>query len=422
MDLRGWYRNIGSGDLHFDQDGQEWLVRFGEVLPESGQSLAVSGHEYSTDNPWLLVRLRVGRAESQLCLRVFYEEQPVRFVLDGHGEEPSLALLDAVMRAVTLASQQVGNGPTTAHSWSAVLVQSPKSLAPAAERLTAEVSIGGLQLEPLGIIFKDPFPSAPTGSILEGTWGVRQSVPIRVCGQTDGYAWDGDASKKAARTLRTLCGLLSICWEHEYEVAQPAAPLSWGLRKGRERRPWYGEPLDVPDEPQEWHAHRVPAWICDAWTTLHEKPHISYAVDAYLEARYAKERHPSLAAVAYVASIEIIASKLFKTERCPTCKTSLGIAKKFKAALRVVLSESDAGELDPLYNHRSRTVHDGRLHGGESTPGARPLFFGIFSGDSTENFREKKLRLLDDAARKLIILGLRGMLPPQERLSQETAD
>lgn len=421
MDLNGWYRSIGSSDLHFDQDGQEWLVRFGEALPESGQPLSVSGHEYSSDKPWLIVRLRLGRAESQLCLRVFYEEQPVRFVLDGHGEEPPPALLDAVMRAVILASQQVGNGHTTAHSWSAVLVQSPKSLAPAAERLTAEVSIGGLQLEPLGIIFKDPFPSAPTGSILEGTWGVRQSVPIRVRGQTDGYAWDGDASKKAARTLRTLCGLLSLCWEHEYEVAQPAAPLSWGLRGGRERRPWHRLPFDVPDEPPDWRAHRIPVWISEAWATLHEESYISSAVDAYLEARYAKERHPSLAAVAYVASIELIASKLFKTERCPTCKTSPGIAKKFKAALRVVLSESDAGELDPLYNHRSRTVHGGRFHGGETTPGARSLLFGMFSGDETENFRERKLRLLDDAARKLIIMGLRGMLPPRERLSQETA-
>lgn len=410
MDSYGWQKAIGNININFANVGDEWLVLFGKVLTELDPDCAVTEWEYNSDSPLLVVRLSKG-----LSILISHRGEPVEVRAAAHSE-PDNALLTVLTSAIKAASERIG-GERLEHSWSAILVQTPKSLAPLAERLSDTAIVGDLRLEPLDLIFKDPFSPQPTGSILGSTWGVRQSIPIRVHGTTVGYAWREDASVGAARTLRSLCGLLSLCWEQTYEVGESAAPLTWGSRQGRDRRVWHREPIDDLGNDPQWSDHVVPDWLDTAWAALQKNTSLSAAIDVFLEAKYAEERHPSLAAVAYISSIETIANMLYRYNRCPKCNGQKSIAYGFRTALREVLSEDAAKELDVLYGSRSKTVHAGKLHGGETTPGL--LSAGLFSGDTTEDFRLRKLPLLRRVARVLITRALLDELPPRRDLAAD---
>lgn len=407
MDDYRWQKTIGEIDIDFAVEGDEWLVLFGEVLTDLDPDFAFMGWEYNSDSAWVVVRLNMG-----VSILISHRSEPVEVRVVARSE-PEKVILETLRSTISGVSERIG-GERLEHSWTAVLVQTPRSLASPAERLSENTIIGNLCLEPLDLIFKDPFSPLPTGSIFGSTWGVRQSIPIRVRGSSAGYAWREDASGVAARTLRSLCGLLSLCWEQVYEVGEPAAPLTWGQRQGRERRAWHREPIDDLGNDPHWSDHVVPDWLDAAWAALQNSTSLSAAVDVFLEAKYAEERHPSLAVVAYTSSIETIASMLYKHQRCPECNGQQNIAYGFRSALREVLSEDAANELDALYRSRSKTVHAGKLHGGETTPGL--LSAGLFSGDTTEDFRSRKLPLLRQVARVLLTRALLGELPPRRDL------
>jgi hypothetical protein len=120
-------------------------------------------------------------------------------------------------------------------------------------------------------------------------------------------------------------------------------------------------------------------------------------------------RHPSLAAVSFVASVETIAGKLFKFERCKQCANRRGLGAGFKAALRKVLSEEKAAALDHVYGARSKTVHAGKLHGGEATPGI--LFRGPWSRNNADDFRWRTLFRLQEATRLLLTWAIANPWP-----------
>jgi hypothetical protein len=91
--------------------------------------------------------------------------------------------------------------------------------------------------------------------------------------------------------------------------------------------------------------------------------------------------------VAFVAAIEGIGARYVSLETCPVCHVSRGSRQRFLAAASFVIPEEDARKLRKLVydTARSKTAHEGRLHGLEEAFGAF-VFPGIFADDSKSTF------------------------------------
>jgi hypothetical protein len=137
------------------------------------------------------------------------------------------------------------------------------------------------------------------------------------------------------------------------------------------------------------------------------------ALAVYYEALDVWE-HPSLALVCLVATIEGLGARiepLRQCDCCEACTSTVGSGKRFRAALRLVLSKREAKPLIDAYQPRSETVHSGRLHGSEATAGA--LNFGLIQPNPSEDFESELLEDLRSAAREVLVLGLKGDIPCQ---------
>lgn len=105
-------------------------------------------------------------------------------------------------------------------------------------------------------------------------------------------------------------------------------------------------------------------WMDQAWHAL-EDAALAESLAITHEGRTLCWTHPSLAQVCFVASIEAIGGRS-GLERCATCGLITGSTERFRQALRRVILREDAARLARLvYPRRSRTVHDGVLHGAE---------------------------------------------------------
>ncbi|MCX5394211.1 hypothetical protein [Streptomyces sp. NBC_00094] len=110
-----------------------------------------------------------------------------------------------------------------------------------------------------------------------------------------------------------------------------------------------------------------------------------------------------------MAAIEAVSLMLYKEDKCATCGGHTSIAAKFRETLKLVLNETEVEMLRPVYGNRSKTVHTGRLHGPERTPGA--FQFGIFRPTPERDFEWSTLIPLKRAARELLTMSLQGTLP-----------
>jgi hypothetical protein len=151
----------------------------------------------------------------------------------------------------------------------------------------------------------------------------------------------------------------------------------------------------------------VPEWAADAWRRLEKRPRLADAVVAHHEGLRAQVHHPSLALVAFIASVEAVANLLFKEERCPQCRGHLDVAARFRATLRMVMSDEEAIRLGAVYSPRSLTVHQGRLHGDETTPGV----YGFSWGEDPVREFEYDVWAMRGVSRDLLRRAVRGELP-----------
>jgi hypothetical protein len=238
--------------------------------------------------------------------------------------------------------------------------------------------------------------------------GQSVSWPILVEGTHEGYNWPA-AGKKAAFDLHRLSGQLTIAFGDCLVVRESPAPRDWGIRQVPEQIWWHKWPEGMgqegePSEPRNLKS--MPDWVPDGWKRLGERVALGHAVDAHHEAIRAQLEHPSLSLVAYVASIEALANMLFTAERCEECGAHRGVAARFRAALRLVTDEATAEQLGKVYSPRSLTVHQGRLHGAETTPGS----YGFTWSDPAREF-ELGLWAMRKASGDLLRLALRDELP-----------
>ena len=86
-----------------------------------------------------------------------------------------------------------------------------------------------------------------------------------------------------------------------------------------------------------------------------------------------------MALLGFVAAIEALATPK-RPPRCPECKAIQGSGERFREALATVLAPHEVVLVGKVYDRRSRTAHDGRLHGSEDVLGMFPVL-RLFSAD-----------------------------------------
>jgi hypothetical protein len=82
----------------------------------------------------------------------------------------------------------------------------------------------------------------------------------------------------------------------------------------------------------------------------------------------------------------------------------LDVAARFRATLRMVMSDEEAIRLGAIYSPQSLTVHQGRLHGDETTPGA----YGFSWGEDPVREFEYDVWAMRGASRDLLRRAVRG--------------
>lgn len=407
MDSFEYVEHIHEVKFNFSQHGNAWLSDFTEALTATGSQIEFLHVQLDSTINGSQFHLKANGQNLDTVLLARESENKVIF--EAVSRIPLDRQVVEILRDVVPESVKSAKRTTQHFQWSGLLSQVPQSIGEDPTFLKGSFKIGDLTLEAVKTVFYDAVPSSPIGHVLGSTFRVNQSIPIRVKGHTQASSWD-NAAADATRTLRTLCGLLALAWPQSYELADPPMPLSSGERQGRSTRAGVTLQDQSAHEAVDWIAHPIPEWLSSAWNKLSTSPQLRAAVDAFLEAKYLQERHQSMALVAYTASIEAIAKQLYELKRCDNCKSVLGLAESFRSAIREVLPEQQAQELARLYGRRSKTVHEGRLHGTESKPTFSML--DIFASDYFSNF-STQLPQLARAARELIVRALTEELPPK---------
>jgi len=235
------------------------------------------------------------------------------------------------------------------------------------------------------------------------------SWPILVEARHTGYNWDA-ASKAAAFELHRLGALLSLVFGECLVVREAPAPVEWGVRQVPDRLWWQHRADDeVSPSPEPRNVVTVSEWVAGAWQRMQQRPRLAHAVAVHHEGLRAQVEHPSLALVAFIASVEAVAGLLFKEERCSKCRNHRDVAARFRATLCLVTSDEESMRLGAAYAPRSSTVHQGRLHGSETTP--TPGVVGFSWGQDPVREFEWGLWSMRGVSRDLLRRAIRGELP-----------
>ncbi|WP_139794734.1 hypothetical protein [Saccharomonospora piscinae] len=347
----------------------------------------------TTDHTILVRKVTNQGKESGTDIALLFTSQLVKILAIGTNERDTdlLQELNEVARTATLYARENGRN----YPWQAIIGPSAERAMGAEARLTKPAKVGTLNLSPI----EKPYAEPDTYSVRSLTAFNHQTTPIiRVHGESRSYSWDS-ALLIATRDLRTLCGLLSIAMDAPILIRHQAQPLEFGEIYVPGSPHWYRN----PEEEQSDTITRtlsLPDWVNNAWNAANSTSWLQQSLDVFLEGMYASWRQPSLAAVSFVASIESIATRQFKTEHCSCCGSPKDLRRAFEAALQEVVDAVEFEALRHVYASRSKTVHRGVLHGPEGTPGAR--YFGLLAFNDPTVFEAETLTRLRHAAARLL--------------------
>jgi hypothetical protein len=385
--------------------GDEWIHRVSECMEEI-EGFLVTGHKYDDTTKPFIEFAGTGRDGAPLDTRlVVIPGGPGIFIaVAGRADEPDEVAAEAWAQAARCATSRLG-ASSYDFQWAAFI-------APPAVRITgAEPAIHGqttfdiFRLSSAEQPLEERMPPQTPSFSVAGS-GI--SWPILVEAHHDGYSWPA-AMEKAAFDLHRLCGLLSLALAECLVVRDGPTPASDGLRTVPHRLWWHNwlDDLDASEVPEPRNVKVIPDWVAGAWKRMKERPRLAHAVAIHHEGLRAQSEHPSLALVAFIASVEAISNLLFKEERCPECKNHKHVADRFRATLRFAVTDEEAELLGSAYSPRSYTVHQGRLHGAETSPGAFRFRWG---SDPIRQF-DYMVWGMRAASRKLLQRAVSGELP-----------
>jgi hypothetical protein len=141
---------------------------------------------------------------------------------------------------------------------------------------------------------------------------------------------------------------------------------------------------------------------------------VRHALASFHEGFLLSERHPSLAAIGFVAALEGLGSRLVDLRTCPECHSKVGSGKRFRAVVAAVRPEDESREIARLYTPRSETAHSGILHGTESSFGVSAMGASFFGMPADWSFVMNGLWRLREAARDALRLAFEQGWPPAD--------
>lgn len=397
-----WLRQLGVESLVDPSRGDEWFVRLAECSSTMGGQ--VTGHvRDATTGPFIEVRgLTQDRRSSDTRLFILPLDGSLALFAGGSDEPPDEDVIAYWLEVAKCATKRLGLAGEP-QSWSA-LVGPPSPRIGGMEATLAETcTVGPFVLLPEPRPLHETWPSRPPSL---GGRSVASSWLIGVEGKSSGYNWQV-AGKRAAFDVQRLCTLLSVVGAGTMVVRDAPAPMEWGRRAVPEKDPWAGgQPTAESSTPRIW---APPEWLPDAWNRIESTPWLAHALSAHHEGLRAQHEHPSLALVAFIAAIEAISNRIWIEHQCETCGARRMIAARFRATLETEVSREEAEFLGRAYSPRSKTVHEGRLHGSEGTAGVYAI--GALSTDPALTFEWRVVYRMGRASEALLLRALQGQIP-----------
>ncbi|WP_333769824.1 hypothetical protein [Streptomyces sp. IBSBF 2435] len=359
------------------------------------------------------VSMRVTGNESDTrLLTAPLEDGRILIGLGGHNEHIDENVAQRWEKIVDLARKALAQ-PHPLHKWTAIIGEIPGNIGKTPIQLHKPGRVSSMRLRSAD---NSLLESRATPQRTLHAWKSAMTFPIVVHGSSTAHDWES-AQFKAAADLSLLTGLLSLAWDTHISVRESAAPLQWGVRQVPKRIPWTAEESLQAETDDKCDTENVetPTWLEGAWTRMSTRKKIRDALSIYMEGLELEDQHPSLALVSFVSAIEAISLILFKEEKCENCKNQMRIASRFRATVRLVADDSIAAELSRrAYSVRSLTVHTGRLHGSEASPGLHA--FRILKPIPGLDFQFRIVTGMRRVAKDLLIWVLREKIPPRRVL------
>jgi len=396
-----------GGALHLaleDRDKDEWSYHLFERFEQLGRGLSAETRFGADGSRW---EERWFNDESKDLVRLMiFNTKTGLYVILGTRDGGDKDAEDAYRDAVAYAIENTGKRRESV-AWEATIAQ-----VPARRGLRrAGLRVGGgrahdLEIASWGSVHTEEVPTwfPAGGGVRGGPWPF---WPIRVTGSVSCYSWEEDGTEAVAARLRYLVELLTLAFDVPMDVR--VGPYDPTVPEGGEEDlvvPGIRNPTLPEDHP--WAANsgptEVPEWVTDALDgKTKTNTTVRQALAAHYEGMQLKSDHPSMALLAFVASIESLATPRKGLPRCGECDAVLESGKRFRDALAGVLSPDEVVLVGNAYNRRSRTVHDGRLHGSEDVLGMPPLA-GFYSGLSPGvRFELGTVDLAAKASRELLL-------------------
>lgn len=363
-----WFEQLHDPvQVNTRQQGDEWVRHLFQRISETTgcgginfESLGPATHLYTLSDSTLKSSLLVHAGQ----------DQPVCYIV-GRGQKRTEDIepwIEAVTYAVTLL------GTTCVFSWWAIIGEDPEHRMTPPIQLTGPHTIGCIKLHPSHDLFFESHPREPMSSVHSWTF------PVHAHGSNTEPDWS-TASQKAVADLKVICSLLSLSSGRIWRLRQPPQPTSntsagqanEEVPKLPKYSPSFPDHLKHDDNYGDPTLFDVPEWVNGAWAKLQDDRELTQLVATYHESLLLEAQdHDSYALLSTVAIVEAIGKRTGnELSRCPKCKSFTGATERFRSALRRVMDHENAARLTKVvYEQRSRTAHDGALHGIEFIVGS----------------------------------------------------
>jgi hypothetical protein len=402
-----WLRDGGVEPIDWEAASDEWLHHLSERLTQDPRRIRVSQTLFDmTTQPFIeiaAVSADGGPIDTRLLL--VPTKAGLLTFFGGREAEVDESDCDAWAEAAKAATRDLGSGEQQ-FEWTAIIGSPVERMGGTESALSGPAVIGPFTLSAMAHPLREAWSQPGNPSL--GSWSTGSSWPILVSGHNRGYDWN-KAGRAAAFDLELLCALLTVASDHDcFVVREGLAPLDWGTRTAPETLPWQCLPAEPEKQEDRSTAWSLPTWTAQAWEHLVAHPWLAAAVTSYHEGAQAALKHPSLALVAYIAAIEAVSSRLLVASRCTECGSTKHIRARFQAALRLVRDDATAAFIGNAYRPRSKTVHQGILHGGELRRGHVAHTWGR---DPIRDFEWGTVYQMGRAAHDLLARALQDRLP-----------
>lgn len=251
-----------------------------------------------------------------------------------------------------------------------------------------------------------------------GGWEALVSWPVIVEGssnaRTGSNPWT--AAGLAGPQAHLAACLVSLAWAEAWRIRVSPTPTA----SIAPQVPEFPSPAVWPETNAQIGLRApavLPPWLHDAWNHLvaaSPRDPITFALTVWHQGMLLFTQHPSMALMAFVASIEAVASSPAlapnlppQSQACPRCGHRPGAVERFWSAVGLVASDADLQALRKakVYDLRSATGHRGATHGFERRLG-EVVMMPLSEADEAGRFVGNTLRQVARIGRELLLRAL----------------